>query len=100
MGGEIEVDENYFGRRKKGKRGRNAAGKVSVFGLLKLGSKVHVAVMPSPRTETLFPIIRDKVRPASIVCIDSFRAVASLLKPFGSRTSNVIQAFGRFVKKS
>ena len=35
--GEIEVDESYFGGTCKGKRGRGAAGKVPVFGLLKRG---------------------------------------------------------------
>ncbi len=34
VGGEIEVDESYFGGRRKGKRGRGAAVKVPVFGLL------------------------------------------------------------------
>lgn len=34
MAGEIEVDESYFGGHRKGKRGRGAAGKVPVFGLL------------------------------------------------------------------
>jgi len=29
--GEIEVDESYFGGRRKGKRGRGAAGKIPVF---------------------------------------------------------------------
>src|SRR5271168_2845464 len=33
--GEVEVDESYFGGVRKGKRGRGAAGKVVVFGLLK-----------------------------------------------------------------
>ncbi|MCB0257437.1 MAG: IS1595 family transposase [Anaerolineae bacterium] len=74
MSGEIEVDESYFGGRRKGKRGRGAAGKVPVFGLLKRGGKVHVIVIPNARTDTLFPIIKDKVRPDSIVCIDSFGA--------------------------
>lgn len=55
MGGEIEVDESYFGGRRKGKRGRGAAGKVPVFGLLKRGGKVHVVVIPNARTDTLFP---------------------------------------------
>ena len=32
FGGEIEVDESYFGGRRKGKRGRGAAGKIP-FGL-------------------------------------------------------------------
>jgi transposase len=31
FGGEIEVDESYFGGRRKGKRGRGAAGKIPVF---------------------------------------------------------------------
>ena len=35
FGGEIEVDKSYFGGRRKGKRGRRAAGKIPVFGLLK-----------------------------------------------------------------
>ena len=38
--GEIEVDESYFGGRRKGKRGRGAAGKVPVFGLLKRGGNL------------------------------------------------------------
>ena len=74
MSGEIEVDESYFGGRRKGKRGRGAAGKVPVFDLLKRGGKVHVVVIPNARTDTLFPIIRDKVRPYSIVYTDSFGA--------------------------
>lgn len=35
FGGEIEVDESYFGGRRNGKRGRGALGKIRVFGLLK-----------------------------------------------------------------
>lgn len=31
---EIELDESYFGGVRKGKRGRGAAGKVPVFGIL------------------------------------------------------------------
>jgi len=38
--GEIEVDESYFGGRRKGKRGRDAAGKVSVFGLLNVAASL------------------------------------------------------------
>ena len=39
FGGEIEVDESYFGGRRKGRRGRGAGGKISVFGLMKRGGK-------------------------------------------------------------
>ena len=41
FGGEIEVDESYFGGDRKGNRGRGAAGEVPVFGLLKRGGRVY-----------------------------------------------------------
>jgi transposase len=40
LGGDVEADEGYFGGRRKGPRGRGAAGKVPVFGLLKRNCKV------------------------------------------------------------
>ena len=74
MAGEIEVDESYFGGHRKGKRGRGAAGKVPVFGLLKRSGKVHVVVIANARSGTLIPIIREKIRPDSIVHSDSFKS--------------------------
>jgi transposase len=44
--GEIEFDESYFGGKRKGQRGRGAAGKVPVFGLLKRGGKVYTKIIP------------------------------------------------------
>ena len=58
--GEVEADESYFGGVRKGKRGRGAAGKVAVFGLLKRGGKVYTAIVPNAKTETLLPIIQGK----------------------------------------
>ena len=55
--GEIEVDESYFGGHRKGKRGRGAAGKVPVFGLLKRGGKVYAKVIPNVKGPTLKAII-------------------------------------------
>ena len=43
--GEIEADESYFGGIRKGKRGRGAADKVAVFGLLKRNGKVYTVVV-------------------------------------------------------
>ena len=43
---EIEVDESYFGGRRKGKRGRGAGGKTPVFGLLKRGGRVYTKIIP------------------------------------------------------
>ena len=42
LGGGVKADESYFGGVRKGKRGRGAAGKVSVFGRLKRGGQVFV----------------------------------------------------------
>lgn len=76
--GEVEADESYFGGVRKGKRGRGAAGKVAVFGLLKRGDKVYTAIIPNTKTETLLPIIQEKVQPDSIVYTDTFRAYNAL----------------------
>ena len=70
--GEIEADESYFGGHRKGKRGRGAAGKVPVFGLLKRGGKVYARVIPDVRSKTLKNIIDDTVVPDSIVYSDTF----------------------------
>ena len=74
FGGEVELDESYFGGRRKGKRGRGAAGKVPVFGILKRGGKVYAQVLPEARTRTLKPIIQSRVKPDSIVYTDSLRS--------------------------
>ena len=60
FGGEIEVDESYFGGKRKGKRGRGAAGKVPVFGLLNRGGKVFAKIIPDASGATLVPIIKRK----------------------------------------
>lgn len=71
--GEIEVDESYFGGTRKGKRGRGAAGKVPVFGLLKRGGKVYTKIIADASSHTLMPIIAHKVIPDSIVYSDCWR---------------------------
>lgn len=69
--GEIEVDESYFGGKRKGKRGRGAAGKVPVFGLLKRGGKVYTKIIPDAKAATLMPIIQERIMPDSVVFSDS-----------------------------
>ncbi len=76
--GEIEADESYFGGKRKGKRGRGALGKVPVFGLLKRNGKVFTVITPDAKTNTLMPIIRQKVKPDSIVYTDTFRSYNAL----------------------
>lgn len=78
LAGEIEMDESYFGGKRKGKRGRGAPGKVPVFGLLKRDGKVYAVVIPNAKAQTLLPIIRGKVQPDSIVYTDTFRSYNAL----------------------
>ncbi|MDE3985602.1 transposase, partial [Glaesserella parasuis] len=54
--GQIELDESYFGGPRKGKRGRGAAGKVAVFGILKRQGKVFTVVVNDTKTTTLMPV--------------------------------------------
>jgi transposase len=49
--GEIELDESYFGGQRKSKRGRGAAGKTIVFGLLKRGGKVYTLIVPDTKNQ-------------------------------------------------
>jgi len=71
--GEVELDESYFGGTRKGKRGRGAAGKVPVFGILKRGGKVYTQVIPDAKSKTLLPIIQEKIQVDSIVYTDCWR---------------------------
>jgi hypothetical protein len=71
--GEIEVDESYFGGNRKGRRGRGAAGKIPVFGLLKRGGTVYTKVISDASSATLFSVMAHKVVPDSIVYTDNWR---------------------------
>jgi transposase len=57
----------------KGKRGRGAAGKVPVFGLLKRGGRVYTKIIPDASSATLMPIIERRIIPDSVVYTDCWR---------------------------
>ena len=69
--GPVELDESYFGGRRKGRRGRGAAGKVVVFGILKRNGQVYTVVMDDAKSDTLMTVIKQKIMPDSIVYTDS-----------------------------
>lgn len=79
LGGEVEVDESYFGGKRKGKRGRGAAGKVPVFGILRRNGKVYTRIVQDVSRKTLRTIIRTKVIPHSVIYSDSFRSYDGLV---------------------
>ncbi|MCR4623937.1 MAG: IS1595 family transposase, partial [Alphaproteobacteria bacterium] len=78
--GEFKLDESYFGaRRVRGKRGRGAAGKAPVFGLLKRNGKVFVTVVPNCSREELMPIIQGKILEGSTIHTDGWKAYDGLI---------------------
>jgi transposase len=77
--GEIELDETYFGGRRKGKRGRGAAGKVPVFGIYERNGTVRVEVVKNVTAESLLNMTIRKVRRGSIVYTDKFRSYDALM---------------------
>ena len=76
--GAVELDESYFGGARKGRRGRGAAGKVVVFGILKRGGKVFTKVVNDTKAVTLMPLIVRKVAPDSVVYTDCYRSYNAL----------------------
>ena len=88
LSGEIEIDESYFGGVKKGKRGRGAAGKSVVLGILERNGLVYTKIVYSLTAENLLGIIREKTRKGSVFSTDTFKSYTSL-KQFGKhRTVN------------
>ncbi len=76
--GEIELDAAYFGGRRKGNRGRAAAGKSVVFGLLERDNRVYTKVVESVSAEELMKHIQAKTRKGSVYFTDAFRGYQSL----------------------
>ena len=79
-GGEVEVDESYFGpRRVRGKRGRGAGGKAVVFGIFKRDGRVYTEIVPDCSKKTLQAVIRGKVKPNVVVHSDGWRGYDGLV---------------------
>jgi transposase len=80
ISGEFELDESYFGaRRVRGKRGRGAAGKTPVFGLLKRDGKVLVEIVKNCSKAQLMPIIQGHILEGSTIHTDGWPAYDGLI---------------------
>jgi len=92
LAGEIELDEAYFGGRRKGKRGRGAAGKSVVFGLLERDGRVYTRVVEDVTAATLMQHIQAKTRKGSVYFTDAFRGYQSLRRYGKHHTVNHAKA--------
>lgn len=78
--GTFELDESYFGaKRVRGKRGRGAAGKTPVFGLLKRDGKVYVEIVENCSRSQLLPIIQGKILEGSTIHTDGWKGYDGLI---------------------
>lgn len=77
--GEVELDEAYFGGRRKGNRGRGAFNKVPVFGILERKGKVSVIPVKNVTAETLLTETVKKVKRGSLVYTDKWKSYDSLM---------------------
>lgn len=77
--GEVEIDETYFGGKRKGPRGRGAKNKIPVFGILERNGIVRVDVMKDITAESILALTIKTVRRGSIVYTDRFKSYDSLM---------------------
>lgn len=95
LSGELEIDETYFGGRRKGKRGRGAFNKVIVLGILERNGRVFTKVVPNVKAETLMRQIEEKTEKGSVYYTDCFKSYKSL-KQYGKHSKiNHQKTFGK-----
>ena len=78
LSGTVEVDETYVGGIRKGKRGRGAAGKTVLFGMMEKDGDVMTKVVPNVRRVTLHPIIAENVEVGTEIHSDELRTYGHL----------------------
>lgn len=76
--GDVEMDESYFGGRKHGKRGRGAAGKTAVFGIVQREGMVEARVVPNVRRKSILPLVESNVHKSAHVFTDEMHTYKAL----------------------
>ena len=83
VGGEIEIDESYFGPRrmrgKSSKRGRGTSFKQVVFGIYERQGRVFTRIIPNCRRRTLHAVMKGKINLKSTVYSDSWSGYNGLV---------------------
>lgn len=98
FGGTVEGDETYVGGKRRGKRGRGAAGKTPVFGLIERPGRVRAMVVPNTKGATLLPIIQSSVKRGSTMMTDEYLSY-SRVKKLGYKHQTVHHAAKEYVRE-
>ena len=78
LNGELEIDESYFGGKRKGQRGRGAKNKAIVFGILERRGKIYTKIVENVSAEMLMNEIKNKTKKGSVFYTDGWKSYASL----------------------
>ncbi|MDF1751636.1 MAG: IS1595 family transposase [Verrucomicrobiales bacterium] len=78
LGGIVEIDETLVGGKRPGKRGRGAAGKTIVMGMLERDGQIVTEVVPDVKASTLMPHIEDHVEEGAEIHTDELRSYSGL----------------------
>ncbi len=99
LSGTVEADETMIGGKRPGKRGRGAAGKTVVFGMLEKAGEVMTHIVPNVRRNTLYPLIESNVEKGSTMHTDELRSYMTLdSKGYAHETVN--HGSGEYVRGS
>jgi transposase len=109
--GELECDESAFGGKWPGRRGRGAAGKVLVFGLVKRNGHVKATPIETASEANIMREIQANTREGSLFYTDGWHAYATLRmrgehviirkekgRPVGRHHINGIEGFWSYAK--
>ena len=81
-GAGVELDEGYFGGRRKQQAGRMLRGdrdqKCIAFGIVERKGRVLARVTPDTKTETLMPLVKEFVLPETVVFTDEHASYRGL----------------------
>ena len=78
LAGHVELDEAYVGGRRPGKRGRGAAGKTIVMGMVERGGRMAAEIIPDVKKSTLREVTLRNVEPGSVVSTDELMSYGLL----------------------
>jgi transposase len=94
LSGHIAVDETYFGGKRKGKRGRGAAGKTPVIGIIQRNGSVRTIAIPDVGSATLQALVKEHVETGSTIYTDGWQGYRGLDKQgFSHKLVNHDKAF-------
>ncbi len=89
LSGIVEIDETMIGGKRPGKRGRGAAGKTTVVGMMERDGKVMTKVIPDVKRSTLHPIVEQNVAKGAEVHTDELLSYRGLgAKGYAHKTVN------------